>query len=1100
MMVRCVLHAIVAIAVLVLAAGNFPNEARAQSADDLVSLNTQVSELYGQGKYAEAISIAEQYVALARQKHGDNHTEYATAITMLARVYLVQGRYPEAEPLFKRALALTEKALGPDHPNVGTLLNNLAVLYESQGRYGEAEPLHKRALAIREKALDPDHPDIGASLNNLAELYRALGRIAEAEPLHKRALAIREKALGPDHPDIGASLNNLAELYRALGRTAEAEPLYKRALALTEKALGPDHPNVGTSLNNLALLYQTQGRYAEAEPLLKRALAIDEKALDVEHPSVATPLTNLATLYEFQGRYAEAEQLFKRALAIRELMLGPDHPDIADTLSHLANLSTIEDHSGPALAYQRRATAIRIRRAAAYSDRRDGAKSELTRSADDFRFHVVAADRAAVSQFRIEGGAITLDNVWAPAAVVRADGVDPDGAAAKAGLNAGDIIVRIDGQRIETLKDMQRLVQPDRELTFEVSRGGVRIELKVTPYRREVFDRNGQRVTVGVIGIRLGPLWPEKVGGGRSKFVSETFAMAQWAFQTDAADALAKMSARFAAGQGVLAKTVRARQDLVDLLYAADKRLIAATRKADVKGAQFVGKEIADIEAQLEALDLQLAKDFPDYAQLARPKPLDIGATQLELRADEALLAFMPSIGEMFAWVVTKTTADWFKLSLTPNEIAAHVAALRCGLDYAETWSTPGTRCAELLKISYTEADHAHGKPLPFDRDRAYALYKALFGQMEDVIKDKHLLIVPSGALTQLPFQVLVTKKPDTAASGNAAFRRAAWLIRTHALTVLPSVSSLKALRQLAKDSYAERAMIGFGNPLLNGQDARDAKWASAARSKQSCPKTPRQGVAVPTGARRGVLPLDLRRGLADVTQIRVQMPLPETADELCAVARDLRGNDKDVWLGTRATEAEIKRLSEAGELAKYRIIHFATHGAMAGQLGGNSEPGLILTPPDTATERDDGYLSASEIAQLKLDADWVILSACNTAAGGAEGAEALSGLARAFFYAGARALLVSHWAVASDATVMLITGAVKRMASDKKMGRAEAMRQSMLAMIDNGKRYEAHPAFWAPFGVVGEGGGYSSAAHAGELLSPTKVQARPKTKPTHAD
>ena len=228
-------------------------------------------------------------------------------------------------------------------------------------------------------------------------------------------------------------------------------------------------------------------------------------------------------------------------------------------------------------------------------------------------------------------------------------------------------------------------------------------------------------------------------------------------------------------------------------------------------------------------------------------------------------------------------------------------------------------------------------------------------------------------------------------------------------------------------------------------------------------------------------------------------MPLPETADELCAVARDLRVGEKDVWLGNRATEAEIKRLSEAGELDKYRIIHFATHGALAGQVGGNSEPGLVLTPPDTATERDDGYLSASEIASLKLDADWVILSACNTAAEGTEGAEALSGLARAFFYAGARALLVSHWSVDSEATVKLITGAVNRMAADKTVGRAEAMRQSMLAMMDRGEPYEAHPAIWAPFIVVGEGGGEATALTTSSVVSGRVAQpvAKPNTPPT---
>jgi CHAT domain-containing protein len=166
-----------------------------------------------------------------------------------------------------------------------------------------------------------------------------------------------------------------------------------------------------------------------------------------------------------------------------------------------------------------------------------------------------------------------------------------------------------------------------------------------------------------------------------------------------------------------------------------------------------------------------------------------------------------------------------------------------------------------------------------------------------------------------------------------------------------------------------------------------------------------------------------------------------------------------------------VKELSADGTLARHKIVHFATHGALAGQLSRSAEPGLILTPPDTASEADDGYLTASEIAGLKLDANWVILSACNTAGGEEKGAEALSGLARAFFYAGARSLLVSHWAVNSNATVKLITTAVSELRSDPKLGRAEALRRSMLAMIDNGNAKQAHPAYWAPFVLVGEGG-----------------------------
>ena len=167
-----------------------------------------------------------------------------------------------------------------------------------------------------------------------------------------------------------------------------------------------------------------------------------------------------------------------------------------------------------------------------------------------------------------------------------------------------------------------------------------------------------------------------------------------------------------------------------------------------------------------------------------------------------------------------------------------------------------------------------------------------------------------------------------------------------------------------------------------------------------------------------------------------------------------------------------MKRLSESGELAAYHLVHFATHGALAGELKAGAEPGLIFTPPDEATPEDDGYLSASEIAGLKLNADWVVLSACNTAAGGAESAEALSGMARAFFYAGARALLVSHWAVNSNATVKLITKTLSTMGADKTIGRSEALRRSMMALIEHGDPHEAHPAYWAPFVVVGEGKG----------------------------
>jgi len=174
-----------------------------------------------------------------------------------------------------------------------------------------------------------------------------------------------------------------------------------------------------------------------------------------------------------------------------------------------------------------------------------------------------------------------------------------------------------------------------------------------------------------------------------------------------------------------------------------------------------------------------------------------------------------------------------------------------------------------------------------------------------------------------------------------------------------------------------------------------------------------------------------------------------------------------DIHLQKDASETTVKR----AQLTSYRVVYFATHGLVAGDVKGLGEPALALTIPKELSELDDGLLTASEVAQLKLSADWVVLSACNTAAGDRPGAEALSGLARAFFYAGARALLVSHWSVDSDAASRLTTMTFGFLQSDPAVGRAEALRRAMLALMnDTTDPLNAHPAVWAPFVVVGEG------------------------------
>jgi CHAT domain-containing protein len=440
-------------------------------------------------------------------------------------------------------------------------------------------------------------------------------------------------------------------------------------------------------------------------------------------------------------------------------------------------------------------------------------------------------------------------------------------------------------------------------------------------------------------------------------------------------------------------------------------------------------------------LQKTLASEFPDYAALSNPTPQTAQQLQQLLRPDEVMVVFSVADDESYVFALTSERFDWQRIPLGASALLKQVAAFRHGLD-VNLLGPDG----ELPK------DH---KDL-FDLARANELYTTLFGPVEALLKDKRsLLVVPSGALTALPFHLLVTEKPKAAIPDTLeGYREAAWLIRRQAVSVLPSVVSLKALRAFPHVDHGIKPMIGFGDPLFNPlQDSGGDKRAavkSASRGVTAAYTDFWQGAGVDRARLAQALP-----------------QLPDTADELEAVARDLGATASDIHLGADASETTVKRVM----LANYSIVYFATHGLVAGDVRGFAEPALALSIPKQPSELDDGLLTASEVAQLRLNADWVVLSACNTIAGDKPGAEALSGLARSFFYAGARALLVSHWTVASDAATRLTTLTFDRIKSDPATGRAEALRQAMLAYLgDASAMSNAYPAFWGPFALIGEG------------------------------
>jgi CHAT domain-containing protein/tetratricopeptide (TPR) repeat protein len=1045
---------------------------------DMLALMRRITALAQEGRYGDAVGLARKLATDAERASGPQSPLTAMTLIVLGQALQAQGEATEAEKVLRRALAIREKTLGPNHPDVAAVLSTLGQIALGQNRLKDAERDTLRAVGIDEKALGADHLTtalarmplgnlrhrqmreeealdsfsralaafrkspgqadimIPVALNNIAEVYKAQGRLQLAEERYQEALGLQEKQHGRDSVYVAATLNNLGELRRLQGRLQEAEQLARRTLVIREKALGPDHADVAASLNNLALIFTRQGRVAEAEGLLVRALAIQEKAFGPDHPNIAIALNNLADAKARLDRKKEAEALFRKSLAIREKSAGPNHLDVAIALDNLVVLIGDDGRFSEAEAFARRSLSIR-----------EAALGKL---------HPLVASS-------LNNLAVVLDNTG------RAKEAEP-------------LLQRALEIRITALGE----THPDVANSFN-NLGAHYLDSKDWRQAYDAFARasailvgrnandagEGQTADLKAYGdtnpfpgsIVAAYQLAEADSENAATLRSRAFEAAQWTGDEQAAQAIAGMSARIAAGSGDLPARVRERQDLAGQAVAVDKQLIAVMSQPNTARSpqteQALRAKTSELANRIGELDRAIAMQFPDYAGLVTRQPVSIEETQKRLNPNEALLLFSTTARSTFVWTISSNNIRWHAAPIGAKQLAETINVLRCGLD-GEAWMEAAQGCAAKLgRRAPSGAD-----PLPFDLERASGLYQALLAPVEKEIEGRELILVPSGPLATLPFQVLLTEKP--AADGDLA--KAPWLMKRFATTVLPSVSSLKALRQVAQRSKAPKPFAGFGNPLLSGnaQSTFDADRAAQARLRQNCGAgaEPQMSELAQRGRRSVAV---LSGGTADLEQLKHLAPLPETALELCQVANSFAPVKGDVYLGKDASETMIKSLSKSGRLNQYRMLHFATHGALSGQVRGSIEPGLVLTPPAAATAADDGYLSSSEISQLRLNADWVVLSACNTAGGDAANSEAFSGLARAFFYAGSRALLVTHWPVNSDAAVAITTGAIGAMGASSRIGPAEALRRSISALAAKGGA-NAHPSVWAPFVLVGNG------------------------------
>lgn len=828
------------------------------------------------------------------------------------------------------------------------------------------------------------------------------------------------------------------DFLRLGGKMVEAEAAYREAARETDKIIADkpgnrsaasDRPN-GDAMaaqaeaiqRSIAQTLVAQGRLVDAEATARATLEKTLKRTGNASPEVARGLNLLAKILAEQGRYPESAKLAEASLDVT-LRSGAAPDSIPVLAAHRANLA-----AQAALGNDQAALAIYDKITALTANNPEQAK-------------------------RLRGG--DLDVVLA---LIRT------GQAAKAEKMTSQMLAtatRIQGEgalrtaEVEAFHAMAltQLRQHERAFTSFRKALPILIERVRAETDAETASTRRQERLVIVIESYLGLLADMQAQGmRRSDFdaADEAFVMADFARGSSVQRALTRSAARATIRDPDLADLARKEQDaqrrassLSDILSS----LLAAPPEQQLPVIQ--GKIKAEITALLSEraqLKSTIAKRFPDYAQLVDPPPVSMRSAQNLLQPGEVLVAWYFGRHDGYAWAISSNgPSRYAPLGRDRAQIAAEVARLRQALN---------PEVATIAQIP------------PFDIGLAHQLYRQLFAPVEEIAANaRTLLVVPHAELGQLPLSLLVTAPAELPAKAGltfAGYRDMPWLMRKAAVAQLPSITALASLRRLPPGDPGRQAFIGFGDPLFSEAQAKEAARQPTAQV-----------------AMRGV-PLKLRNvphtESVDSAELSLLPRLPDTADEIRDIARTLGADpERDIFLRQAANEKTVMET----DLSKRKVVMFATHGLVPGELDGLSQPALALSAPEVSGTNGDGLLTQEEILSLKLNADWVVLSACNTGSGDGAGNEAVSGLGRAFFYAGARALLVSNWPVETEASRALMTELFRRQAGNSAIGKAETLRQAMAVMIDGPGKLDgktgkpvfsyAHPLFWAPFVLVGD-------------------------------
>jgi CHAT domain-containing protein/Tfp pilus assembly protein PilF len=985
--------------------------------------NANVLHLIGRvyySKYNYDLSLDYNYKALQIRKEilGEKHIDVAKSYNNIGINYYNKYEYDKAlEYLFKSSQLYIE-ILGEKNPYLIQSYYNIGALYSPKGEYDKALEYHFKSLQIRKEIAGEKHPDVATSYNEIGIIYNYKCEYDKALEYYLKALQIRKEILGENHPDVAACYNNVGMVFEEKSEYDKALEYYLMALQIDKGILGEKHPDVATCYNNIGMLYVDKGEYDKAMEYLLEALQIDKEIFGEKHRNTAFDYNGVGYVYYSKGEYDKALEYMVKALQIRKEILGEKHPEVAASYNNIGNIYIDKGEHDKALEYHLKALQIR-------KEIHGEKHPHLALSYNNLGvicLNMGEYDKA-LEYYQKEVTSCLYDyndtiNVY----------------------NTPTIRKYLDwNYLLQALQEKAKIIADINKPLYNLSctkRKGIALshfqvcDTLIDITRKEINKQSDKLA----LGERANHIYEDAVDllttiqpsntSNSAKTITDNdrnlaFYFSEKNKSSVLLEALAGQEAQKYAG--IPDSLLQDEHNLkIDIAFYTKK--LAEPEILDSTQVVLYQDRLFRRNRSYDSLITVFEKQFPNYHNLKyNNKPAAVKDIQELLDEKTALISYFTGDSTITIFTLTKGN---FKVQKIP---------IMTSLNDSIVWFRYG-----LTKFSPRMQEYY--------RRLGFKLYQQLFPDNASIgRKIKNLVIIPDGSLSTVPFESLLT---ENYTGDINEYKKYPYLVKKYKISYSYSANLFYLTFSREASSTIEMTKLNdwlaFA-PVFDKSGDQNLSMSSRELQKQlNWLKTDS---------------MMINRSLFDRGYIA---PLPATEEETEAVFKlyDVNNLKAKVLLHNDASEGYIK----SGELEHYKALHFATHGFV------NSEKpelsGLLLAQDTTGKE--DGVLYSGEIYNLKLNADVVVLSACETGLGKIQKGEGIIGLTRALLYAGAKNIVVSLWRVADESTSDLMVDFYKNnLESKDARSYSEALRDAKLKMINEGKF--AHPYFWSPFILIGK-------------------------------